>query len=157
MRQIASRALDDYLPGMKVVGQRLYLANKGSFRVFDISDPPVPSEVAAVPVPERAQELEIVDYTAYVSTYRIDEDRSRQGLVVIDVHDPRAPRRLGWLELTSPLRLSFLETDVSAAGRFVYLWGSQVVDAREPSRQRPASPPPILGGPLAAAIASNPF
>ena len=155
MRQVARVSLEDELPGLQVVGQHLYLANKETFRVFDVSDPETPTEVATLPVPEWAQDLAIVDDTAYVSTYVIDVDGSRQGLVVIDLRNPENPRRLGWLALNGPLGLSFFETDVSAADGFVYVGGSLVIDARDPIRPHRAYQLTRAGKRVDSAIRGN--
>lgn len=114
MRQVTSVALDDHLPDLKVVGRQLHLAHKGNFRVFDVGDPAAPTEAGSVAVPENAVGVDIVDQTAYVSTYGIANNRAWQGgLVVLDVGQPDVPRRLGWLELTSPLSLSAFATDIT--------------------------------------------
>lgn len=135
-RTLVTVPLDDYLPGMAVNGGLLYLANKLTFRVWDLSTPGAPREVGALRQNAVAIDVAPDGDRAYVAicggcfTARPGPDR----LQVLDVRDPSRPVRLGSVEYT--LANGFWTTVVALGDHRALVGGQWIVDARDPTRPR---------------------
>lgn len=135
-RTLVTVPLDDYLPGMAVNGGLLYLANKLTLRVWDLSAPGAPREVGALRQNAVAIDVAPDGDRAYVAicggcfTARPGPDR----LQVLDVRDPSRPVLLGSVDYT--IDNAFWTSVVALGGRRALVGGKWLVDARDPTRPR---------------------
>ncbi len=93
--------------------------------VADVSDPTSPIELGVVEIPERAQDIAVLEEVVYVATYS-------NGIRIIDASDPSTPVEVG--EYIPPHGRVY---GIDVEGRYVYLAadldGLIVLDARVPS------------------------
>lgn len=113
-----------------VVGQYVYASSEGALRIFDVSNPKEPLEIASVPTTGRWPSAVTVagDY-AYAAAY--DDLPSNRGLDIIEVRNPANARRVGWI------RAQGFVSDVAVAGRYAYVAdgtaGLQIYDVGDPA------------------------
>jgi len=151
-------AADEFVGGLAVAGDRLYVATGRGLAVFDVRKPASPRRVAAATTPGWARGDPAPSPSAFVYL------PTEQGLQAVDVSDPARPRPGG---LYSPAadgagaaRMERTFTDgtlVFAVGPEAVLgsetkrlWWLDMADADRP-RVVPVPAAPDIGGPLAVA------
>ncbi len=100
--------------------------------VMDTSHPSAPQVVGILEWPGMAMDLAVADGYAYVASEPEPEERSGGGLHVVDVRDPRAPRRVGtYLQTAQAVTMGGGAVYVGAGGD-----GLHIFDARTPTALR---------------------
>ncbi|MBN1813218.1 MAG: hypothetical protein JXA14_15385 [Anaerolineae bacterium] len=121
------------LPGtvIGIVGHYIYAANWEHLKVVDVSDLAAPTETTVFSAPAQIKGMTVTDNRAYITWSVCYRAACTNGMSVLDISDPIAPKEIGSLDASV-----YLGTPTATTGDYVYIGyydGLYVVDVSNPN------------------------